>query len=310
MKVEYNASAEARVADYLRHVRERLRSAESVDPEEVANDLQAHIERELSGMQQPVSEADVSGVLARLGPPEQVVSEEDMSQGAKVKMIFRKYRRRLLLLGFFLGAGWGLLALMGYYHVQKVLKVQWANADFVVSEGDRWTLATPTEIRASSTLWVMKHPEPCKDVVIRFPFEDILVNAVHCGKAALPFSRKNGRNWRIDLSSWPHGLWKDPITVDWSFPASRLAASETSFRFPLNSLLPSVSFKLMFGLGPESGYRFRDATTANPAFLFSADNKLPTVEYGSCGNPPLEKGPPLNGVAPSSAPTASPAQRP
>jgi hypothetical protein len=310
MKVEYNAGAEARVADYLRRVRERLGAAESVDAEEVANDLQAHIERELSEMRQPVSEADVSGVLARLGPPEQVVSEEDMSQGAKVKMLLRKRRRRLLVLGLFLGAVWGILALAGYNHVLIVRDVQWKTADFVVAEDDRWTLATPTEIRASSTLWVEKHPTPCKDVVIQFPFEDVVVNAVHGGSAALPFSKKSSRSWRIDLSSWRHGLWKDQITVDWSFPASRLAASGINFRFPLNSLLPSASFKLMFGLAPDSGYRFRDATTSNPTFLFSGDNKLPTADYGSCGSPPLEKAPPLNEVAPSSAPTASPAQRP
>jgi len=105
MIVEYNAGAEARVADYLRRVRERLVAAESVDAEEVANDLRIHIDRELSEMRQPVSEADVSSVLNRLGPPEQVVSEEDMSWWAKMLLRWHRgpedWRLAYLSLGVF-----------------------------------------------------------------------------------------------------------------------------------------------------------------------------------------------------------------
>jgi hypothetical protein len=110
--------------------------------------------------------------------------------------------------------------------------------------------------------------------------------------------------------------------VDWSFPTSAVVVPKTgnlslplsgqltvvSFKFPLSSLLPSVSFKLMFGLGPESECRFCDRTTSNPTLLFSA-NGNPKVVYGSCGHPPLEKIPKINDVRPS-APTALPAQHP
>jgi len=90
MMVEYSAGAEKRVVDYLRNVRERLRTTESVDADEVANDLRNHIERELCEMKQPVSEADVNAVLNRLGPPEEVVKEEDMSWWAKMLLRWRR----------------------------------------------------------------------------------------------------------------------------------------------------------------------------------------------------------------------------
>jgi len=50
-----------------------------MDAREVLRDLRDHIEKELSGRAQPVSEQDVREVLARLGPPEQVVGDEELS---------------------------------------------------------------------------------------------------------------------------------------------------------------------------------------------------------------------------------------
>ncbi len=69
MTVEYSANAKRIVDDYLRAVRDRLQASESVDTEEVMDELRGHMEKELAGSTQPVSEADVNKVLDRLGPP-------------------------------------------------------------------------------------------------------------------------------------------------------------------------------------------------------------------------------------------------
>jgi hypothetical protein len=90
MTVEYSESAKSRIEDYLNAVRDRLKTSESVDAQEVVDDLRGHIERELSGVGQPVSEADAAMVLDRLGPPEQVVDEGDMSWWRKMILRLRK----------------------------------------------------------------------------------------------------------------------------------------------------------------------------------------------------------------------------
>lgn len=90
MTVEYSESAKSRIEDYLNAVRDRLKTSESVDAQEVVDDLRGHIERELSGVGQPVSEADVAKVLDRLGPPEQVVDEGDISWWRKMILCLRK----------------------------------------------------------------------------------------------------------------------------------------------------------------------------------------------------------------------------
>jgi hypothetical protein len=108
MTVEYSDSAKTRVEEYLRAVRDRLKASESVDAQEVVNDLRGHIERELSGLSQPVSEADVNKVLDRLGPPEQVVDEGDMSWWRKMILHLRRgpedWRLAYLSLGVLIGS--------------------------------------------------------------------------------------------------------------------------------------------------------------------------------------------------------------
>jgi len=89
MAVEYATNAKRIVDDYLDAVGDRLRASESVDGDEVLDDLRGHVEEELAQLSQPVSEADVKGVLDRLGPPEQVVGDEDMSWWRKAILRLR-----------------------------------------------------------------------------------------------------------------------------------------------------------------------------------------------------------------------------
>jgi hypothetical protein len=79
MTIEYEDNAKLKVKEYLSAVGDRLRASQSVDAEEVVHDLQEHIQRELQKLPQPVSEPDVGKVLSRLGRPEEIVDEQDMS---------------------------------------------------------------------------------------------------------------------------------------------------------------------------------------------------------------------------------------
>ncbi len=90
MTAKYSDSTKKIVDDYLHAVRDRLRASESVDADEVLDELRVHIENELAGLDQPVSQADVDEVIYRLGPPEQVVSEEDMPWWRKMILRLRR----------------------------------------------------------------------------------------------------------------------------------------------------------------------------------------------------------------------------
>ena len=118
MTPEYSQTGQSMIDDYLNAVRDRLKGSESVDAQEVVDDLRGHIERELSGLGQPVSETDINKVLERLGPPEKVVDEENMSWWRKMILRLRRGPEdwRLaylslgtLVLGTLLAAGLGIV---------------------------------------------------------------------------------------------------------------------------------------------------------------------------------------------------------
>ena len=89
MTAEYSEDVKCAIEDYLSMVRDRLKASRSVDAQEVVDDLRGHIERELSAAAQPVSTAAVKEVMDRLGPPEQVVDESDMSWWRKMVLRLR-----------------------------------------------------------------------------------------------------------------------------------------------------------------------------------------------------------------------------
>jgi len=106
MSIEYSNSAKSRIEEYLNAVQDRLKISESVDAQEVIDELNEHIERELSGKSQPISEADVIDVIHRLGPPEQFVDESDLSWRRKMVQRLQKgpedWRLAYLSFGVFL----------------------------------------------------------------------------------------------------------------------------------------------------------------------------------------------------------------
>ncbi len=78
---------------YLESVRDRLKAAPSVDAQEVVEDLRGHIERELAGMEPPICDAAVAQVLQRLGTPEQMVDEGELSWWRKLLLRCARDRR-------------------------------------------------------------------------------------------------------------------------------------------------------------------------------------------------------------------------
>ena len=67
--------AQVALSTYLQRVRLSLRGT-SVDADEVERDVREHIEEALNGRSDPVPAADLSGVLERLGSPDQWVPDE------------------------------------------------------------------------------------------------------------------------------------------------------------------------------------------------------------------------------------------
>lgn len=90
MTLEYNQTVRITIEQYLSAVRDRLKASASVDVQEVIDDLRNHIERELSQAPQPATQGDITEVLERLGPPENVVDEADMAWWRKTLLHLRR----------------------------------------------------------------------------------------------------------------------------------------------------------------------------------------------------------------------------
>jgi hypothetical protein len=74
---ELTPEAQNTLRAYLERVRLSLRGT-SVDAGEVERDVREHIDVALNGRSEPVSAADLSGVLDRLGSPDQWVPDEEV----------------------------------------------------------------------------------------------------------------------------------------------------------------------------------------------------------------------------------------
>ncbi len=90
MSIEYSQNATSRIEDYFQKVRNSLMISRGVDAQEVIDGLREHIERELSGKPQPISEADAADVIRRLGSPEQFVDESEMAWWRKFSYRMQK----------------------------------------------------------------------------------------------------------------------------------------------------------------------------------------------------------------------------
>jgi hypothetical protein len=77
--IQFTPEASAYLDDYLNDVRSAVAGHESVNPDEIAQDVREHILAALDGSEQPVKAARLAAVLERLGPPNQWVADSDRS---------------------------------------------------------------------------------------------------------------------------------------------------------------------------------------------------------------------------------------
>jgi hypothetical protein len=87
--VELSENARKSLDDYLRQVRSYLRWSKSLDPSEVEQNINEHIERELEGAPEPVSSSALDVVLTRLGSPRQWVPPEALNWWGKLVLKLR-----------------------------------------------------------------------------------------------------------------------------------------------------------------------------------------------------------------------------
>jgi len=87
--VRLTEQATAAYEDYIRKGRAYLAAAGADNPEELIADLREHVDRELAGLGEPVSEEAVQRVLARLGEPRQWIGEEELSWWRKFVLRIR-----------------------------------------------------------------------------------------------------------------------------------------------------------------------------------------------------------------------------
>lgn len=75
--IEMTPAARERLDEYLQRLRNELRGTRAEVAEEVEQSVREHIDVALEGAKAPLGEIDIIGILDRLGPPEQWLSEEE-----------------------------------------------------------------------------------------------------------------------------------------------------------------------------------------------------------------------------------------
>ncbi len=179
-----------------------------------------------------------------------------------------------------------LIALLGYGHVvmmsqQDELKFR---SNYVVSEGDEWTVVSSEEIRVCSTLIIKKFPETYEDLIVQLPFQEATVQKVRLEDKDLPFSRPEPEEYHIDLSSHQDTAQSGTITVLWTFsPTACLTPSEMGrYSTPLRSLVPSDSFSLTVTIADGSGFQFSFGDSEVRSLrAFNSPYDRPKMEYGN-----------------------------
>lgn len=89
MVLKLSLNAQKTLDDYINQVRTYLKGAKSVDAEEIVQNINEHIENELTDAAEPVDSETLKEVLKKLGSPEQWVPEEELSWWKKFALRLR-----------------------------------------------------------------------------------------------------------------------------------------------------------------------------------------------------------------------------
>ncbi len=106
MVLKFSLNARKSFDDYLNQVKVYLKGVKSVDAEEIVQNINEHIENELTGAAEPVGSETLDEVLKKLGSPQQWVPEEELSWWKKFVLRIRTgpedWRLAYLSFGLFL----------------------------------------------------------------------------------------------------------------------------------------------------------------------------------------------------------------
>jgi membrane protease YdiL (CAAX protease family) len=191
--------------------------------------------------------------------------------------------RKPALLASIIGAC--LITTMCYAHIVTVrqLREPRFKSNYVVSEEDEWTVVSPAEIQARSTLVIKESPAAREDLILLLPFPEARLRNVSLGDRELPFSRSEPNEYRVDLSSLQDMAPAGTVVVRWDFLTNCLAPPTENWGYgaPLRSLLPSVSFSLKVTLTEGSGFQFSFDPQARTAQVVNAPSARPRMDYGN-----------------------------
>ena len=78
MVLKLSLNAQKSLNDYINQVKAYLKGVKSVDAEEIVQNINEHIENELTGAAEPIGSETLDEVLKKLGSPQQWVPEEEL----------------------------------------------------------------------------------------------------------------------------------------------------------------------------------------------------------------------------------------
>jgi uncharacterized protein YjeT (DUF2065 family) len=108
MVLKLSLNAQKSLDDYINQVKAYLKGVKSVDAEEIVQNINEHIENELTGAAEPVGSETLDKVLKKLGNPQQWVPEEELSWWKKFVLRIRTgpedWRLAYISFGLFLFA--------------------------------------------------------------------------------------------------------------------------------------------------------------------------------------------------------------
>ena len=89
MMPKLSQNAQQSLDEYRSKVNILLKGVKSVDSDEIVQNINEHIENELTGYPEPVSSEDLNTILEKLGSPYQWVPEEDIAWWKKFALRLR-----------------------------------------------------------------------------------------------------------------------------------------------------------------------------------------------------------------------------
>ena len=106
MVLKLSLNAQKSFDDYLNQVKAYLKCVKSIDAEEIVQNINEHIENELTGAAEPVGSKTLDEVLKKLGSPQQWVPEEELPWWKKfvlrIRMGPEDWRLAYLSFGLFI----------------------------------------------------------------------------------------------------------------------------------------------------------------------------------------------------------------